>query len=183
MDISEERQVTGNMDSDSDLSKIPNPNIVETHNTRVSVGEENTQGVRTPIIGTALPFAIGDALPQQSKIIRVFPQATILDSTNHTISIVVVNRAALPVTGGAASGAFNGATLANFKTFFDGLITGLAYTYTSVVNATTGSVDYTLATEDLIITSSNPTYELDFYTVQELIFAVQAGGNLIPIAI
>ena len=182
-ELNEERMVMGNMDSDSDLSTIQNPNIIESHNTRVGVNGSNTQRSRTPILGNDLPFVLESNYVVQDKIIRLLPNASILDGNNHDLIFDIFNRASPTPAGVHITATFNGTSLANFKTYFDVLLTGFGYTYTSAVRASYGAVEYSFSTEDCIISTPNSQYEIVIYTARELLTAYDIGGTLKPIAI
>jgi len=177
MDFPEARGVFGNINSDSSPANIPNGGVLDAHNTTVTYDERNTGGERKPITGNTFKFELGTGTLAQSKIVRIIPSALILDGQPHDISLDFYNRISTTPAASGQTGTFTGTTIAAFKTFIDGLVTASTFTYTSAIGPII-CVDYTFATEDCIITTDNPDYEITLYTVQELITSDEAGGEM-----
>lgn len=180
MDFPEARGVFGNINSDVSPDKIPNGDLLDAHNTTISYDERNTQYERKPITGNTFAESIGTGLLAQDKIVRIIPKTLILDGQPHDITLRFYNRIATTPAATSQTGTFTGTTLGNFKTFIDGLVTASGFTYSSAPGPIF-AVDYSFATEDCVITTDNPTYEIGLYTVQELITADEAGGDLFEV--
>jgi hypothetical protein len=172
MQLDEDHSVWGNMNLDVDAEQVKSPEIRESHNTQVIAEAENTQLVRQPVKGTALPYDLGSVPDTQDKIIRFTPSLSALTGTDITLFFEDRDTSILS----EETGTFSGSSLSDFKTFIDGLITAAGFSYTS---ATVGTyaVDYTFTDVDLTITCDT----VEITVEQELIAAAEGGGVLQPI--